>query len=303
MKRNTFTLIVGLLLLIVFLLTFCVFQVRQSEVAVVTTFGKPTDAITNSGPHVQLPYPIQKVYKFDQRVQNFEDPLTEGLTSDGFNVLTSVYVGWKITDPAAFFPKFAGTSDPIAEAERGLKQLLSNAKSAVIGKHPLSHFVSATDEGTNFVAVEKEILEAVQTHVRSLNYGLDLEFLGLKRLQFPETVTQTVFDQMQSERKRLADKYQAEGEREAQNIRSGAERKATEVLADADFQASRIRGAAEAKAAESLAVFQQKPELANFIFELSALEGSLKDRSILVFDQHTPPFDLFQGVSTNLLIK
>lgn len=303
MKRNTFTLIVGFLLLLVFGLVFCVFQVRQSEVAVVTTFGRPTRPITEPGPHLQWPYPIQSVHKFDQRVQNFEDPLTEGLTSDGFNLLTSVYVGWKITDPAAFFPKFNGTADPIAEAEKGLKQLLSNAKSAVVGKHPLAHFISATDQGTNFVAVENEILNAVQRHVKELNYGLELEFLGLKRLQLPENVTQTVFDQMQSERKRLADKFQSEGEREAQNIRSGAERQAAEVLANAEFEAARIKGEGEAKAAESLAVFQKKPELARFIFKLNALEGSLKERSILVFDQHTPPFDLFLGTSTNLLNK
>jgi modulator of FtsH protease HflC len=303
MKRNTFTLIVGLLLLLVFILVLCVFQVRQSEVAVVTTFGNPTTPITNAGPHFQWPWPIQKVYKFDKRVQNFEDPLTQGLTSDGNNLLASVYVGWKITDPTAFFPKFAGSADSIAEAEKGLKDLVNNAKLAAMGKHPLAHFISASDHGTNFLAIEQEILDSVQTKVRTLNYGLDLEFLGLKRLQLPQNVTQAVFDQMQSERKRLADNYQSEGERLAQNIRSDAERKATEVLADAEFQAARIRGEAEAKAAESLKVFQQKPELANFIFELNALEGSLKDRSILVFDQHTPPFGLFQGVSTNLLSK
>jgi len=64
-----------------------------------------------------------------------------------------------------------------------------------------------------------------------------------------------------------------------------------------------MRGEGEAKAAEYLHVFQQNPDLANFIFRLNALEGSLKDRSTLVFDQHTPPFDLFSGVSTNLLHK
>ena len=42
-------------------------------------------------------------------------------------------------------------------------------------------------------------------------------------------------------------------------------------------------------------------ELAKFLFGLTALEGSLKDRSILIFDQTTPPFNLFGGASTNLL--
>ena len=40
------------------------------------------------------------------------------------------------------------------------------------------------------------------------------------------------------------------------------------------------------------ALEKQNPELANFIFSLSALEDSLKELSTLIFDQHTPPFAL-----------
>ena len=303
MKRNLFTLIIGALLGLICLLLLLVFQVRQSEVAVVTTFGSPSSAITNAGPHGRLPWPIQKVYKFDKRIQNFESPLTEGLTRDGFNLLSSVYVGWQITDPTAFFPKFAGTADPIAEAEKGLERLLGNVERGVVGKHPLGDFVSATDQGTNFIAIENEILTAIQSQVRAQNYGLDVIFLGLKKLEFPESVTQTVFDKMQSERKVLADNSQFEGEKEAQRIRSEAERKAAELLADANFQATRIEGEGLAEAAKSLTVFQQNPGLATFIFRLNALENAVKDKSVLVFDQHAEPFDLFLGVSTNLLNK
>ena len=104
-------------------------------------------------------------------------------------------------------------------------------------------------------------------------------------------------------RKVLADRFQYEGEAEAQRIRSDAERKAAEVLANAEGQATEIKGKGEAEAAKSLKVFQQNPELASFIFRLNALEGSLKERSVLIFDQHTPPFDLFWGAPTNLLSK
>jgi membrane protease subunit HflC len=301
MKQNPLILVIGILLGLIAVLLLFFFQVRKSEVALVTTFGKPTRPISDPGLKLKWPWPIQKVHKFDQRVQNFEDPLTEGYTRDSFNLLTSVYVGWKITKPEDFFPKFAGASDPILEAESGLKSILSNAKSAVVGNHPLSDFVSANDNGTNFVSIEKEILAAVQSQVQANNYGLEIDFVGIKRMELPEQVTQTVFDRMTSERKVLADKSQYEGEAEAQKIRSEADRKAAEMLAVAEGKATEIRGAAEAEAAKSLAVFQQHPELAKFIFSLNALEGSLKEKSILVFDRKTPPFDIFQGVSTNLL--
>jgi membrane protease subunit HflC len=300
MKRNPLILAIGVLLVLIVGLLLFVYQVRKSEVVVITTFGKPTRDVAAPGPHLKWPWPIESVHRFDQRVQNFEDKLTEGLTQDSFNVLASVFVGWKITDPKAFFPKFAGTSEPIGEAEKVLDRMLSNAKSAIIGKHPLFDFLSSNAEGNKFVEVEQEILKAVQNQVRANNYGLEIEFLGIKRLGLPENVTASVFERMQAERKRLADKSQFEGEAEAQTIRADAERKAAVQLADAGAQATAIRGKGEAEAAKSLSVFQQNPELANFIFRLSALEDSLKEKSTLIFDQHTPPFDLFSGVSTNL---
>jgi modulator of FtsH protease HflC len=300
MKRNLLAIGVGGLLLAIVCLLLFVFQVRKSEVVVVTTFGKPTRDISDPGPHWRLPWPIENVHRFDQRVQNFEDRFTEGLTADSFNLLSSVYVGWKITDPKAFFPKFAGSSEPIAEAEKALERVLGSAKSAVISKHSLADFLAPVGEGNKFAEIEQQILGLIQTQVEANNYGLKIEFLGIKKLGLPENVTQQVFERMQSERKVLADKSMAEGDAEAQKIRSEADTRAAQVLANAEGEATQIRGKGEAEAAKSLAVFQQNPELANFIFRLTALEGSLKDKSVLIFDQHTPPFDLFRGVSTNL---
>jgi membrane protease subunit HflC len=301
MNRNPLILIIGCLIGIIVILLLFTFQVRKSEVAVVTTFGKPTRPITEPGLKIKGPWPVQKVYKFDQRVQNFEDTQNEGLTRDGFNLITSIYVGWKITEVTNFFPTFAGYTEPIQEAEKTLKPLLSHAKIAVFGKHPLSDIVSATDNGTNYIGIENEILAAVQTELRAQHYGVEIDFLGIKKLQIPESVTQNVFERMTQERKVLADRSQYEGESQAAIIRSEAERRAGEMMARAESEATRIRGEAEAKAAESLKVFNQNPDLAILIFQLNALESSLKEHSILVFDPNTPPFNLFRGVSPNLL--
>src|SRR5580698_5346413 len=116
MKRNVLTLIIGAVLVVIFALLLFVFQVRQSEVAVVTTFGRPVRNLSEPGAYFKLPWPIQNVYKFDQRVQNFEDKYSETLTGDNNNLYTSIYVGWKISDAAAFFPKFPGGSVEAAQA-------------------------------------------------------------------------------------------------------------------------------------------------------------------------------------------
>ena len=162
MKRNPLILFIAVVLVFIFGFLLFTFQVRKSEVVVVTTFGKTTRQITEPGLKWRMPWGIQMIHRLDQRVQNFEDKLTEGTTRDSLNLLTSVYVGWKITQPQVFFPRFAGNPEPMAEAERALERVLSQAKSAVVGDHPLSDFVSATDNGTNFLVIEKQILEAVQ---------------------------------------------------------------------------------------------------------------------------------------------
>jgi membrane protease subunit HflC len=302
MKRNTLTITVGVLLIVIFFLLLFVFQVRQSEVAVVTTFSKPTRSIDKPGPYLKWPWPVEKVYKFDQRVQNFEDDkFDEGLTADSFNLMTMVYVGWRIKDPKAFFLKIRNGS--VSEAENSLKSQVRNAKNAVISGHPLSDLISASETGAKFTEIENEIKQIIQTDLTAKDYGIEIEFLGIKKLGLPESATTDVFNRMQAERQVLISKSQNEGEAEAAKIRSAADRKAAEMLASAEAEATRIRGLGEAEAAKSLATFQQNPELASFLFRLAALETSLKERATFIFDQHMPPFDLLGGSSTNAIKK
>ena len=298
MKRNIMTIVIGAVLIVIFALLLFVFQVRQSEVAVVTTFGKPTaQPYDKPGAYLKWPWPIQKVYKFDQRIQNFEDKFSENLTADNNNLLTSVYVGWRISDAATFFPKFAGGS--VAAAQRMLESMLRSAKSAVVGKHPLSDFVNADAKQLKFDAIENEIEQAVQSQLQTNNCGIEIAFLGIKKLGLPESVTQTVFQRMTSERQILISRFQYEGEAEAQKIKSAADRQAAETIANADAAATRIRGEGEAEAAKMLPVFQQNPELANFLLRIGALQQSLNQRATLIFDERTPPFDLFRNLPTN----
>src|SRR5580698_1814422 len=117
MKKNAVTIIIAAVLLVIFVLLLFTFQVRQSEVVVVSTFLKPTDTITNAGLYVKWPWPIQSINRFDQRVQNFEDKFSQNLTHDSTMLQMSVYVGWRISDAKTFFPKFPGGSTVAAQAQ------------------------------------------------------------------------------------------------------------------------------------------------------------------------------------------
>ncbi|MEY4917262.1 MAG: Modulator of FtsH protease HflC [Verrucomicrobiota bacterium] len=298
MKKNLLTLVIAAVLVVIFALLLFTFQVRQSEVAVLTTFGKPAAAnIDQPNLYFKWPWPIQQVYRFDQRVQNFEDKFSENLTADNTMLLTSVYVGWKISDAKEFFPKFAGGS--VAAAQRQLEAMLRSAKAAVIGKHNLADFVNSNPQDLKLEAIESEIRTAVTTELATHNYGISIEYLGVKKLGLPESVTQTVFDRMKSERTKYISEAQFKGEAEANKIKSAAERQAADVLANAQAAATRIEGEGNAEAAKTLAVFQQNPELAIFQLQLEALKASLNQKSTLIFDERTPPFDLFQKLPAN----
>ena len=302
MKKNLLTIVIASVLVVIFALLLFTFQVRQSEVAVLTTFGKPAaNNLDQPNLYFKWPWPIQQVYRFDQRVQNFEDKYSENLTADNTMLLTSVYVGWKISDAKEFFPKFAGGS--VEAAQRQLETMLRSAKAAVIGKHNLSDFVNADPKQLKLEAIEDEIKTAVQGELASQNYGIAIDFLGIKKLGLPESVTQTVFDRMKSERTVLISEAQFKGEAEATKIKSAAERQAADVIANAQADATRIEGAGVAEAAKTLSVFQQNPELAIFQLQLQALKNSLNQKSTLIFDERTPPFSLFQNLPANTQTK
>lgn len=299
MNKNPVSILIGAVLLVVFLVLLFVFQVRQSEVAIVTTFSKPSGEALGPGPHFRLPWPIQKVYKFDQRVQSYEGKIIESQTSGGDNLLTQIYVGWRISDPKQFFLRFGGSTPE--KAEERLNEMLRSAQTAAVGKHAMSDFVSA--EGSKFPEIEAQVLGAVQSQLKANNYGIEVQFVGIKKLGLPESVTESVFGNMRSERARLAVAYEAEGQKEADIIRARANSDAAKTLAAAESEATRIRAQGQKAAAEVYPTFQQNPELANFLLQLDALESSLKDRATLVFDANTLPFNLLRGGSMTNLLK
>lgn len=296
-NKSLLTILIAAVLVVIFALLLFTFQVRQSEVVVVSTFGKPVNTITNAGLYMKYPWPMQSLNRFDQRVQNFEDKFSENLTADNTMLLTSVYVGWRISDAKEFFPKFPGGS--AEAAQRQLENMLRSAKAAVIGKHNLSDFVNSDASQIKFNEIEKEIQASVQTELATHSYGISLEFLGIKKLGLPESVTQTVFDRMKSERTKFISEAQFKGEAEANKIKSAAERQAADVLANAQAAATRIKGEGEAEAAKTLGVFQQNPELAKFLAGLETLKSSMNSKTTLIFDERQSPFDLFQSMPAN----
>ena len=147
----------------------------------------------------------------------------------------------------------------------------------------------------HFTEIEQEMLAKVQAGVSTNQYGIAVQFLGIKKLGLPESVTESVFEQMRKERQLQVTKIESEGERQASDIRSKADSESATLLTDADAQATRVRALGQSEAAKSFEVFKQDPELANFILRLQALEAFLKEKAVLILDTQTSPLDLLKG--------
>jgi len=168
------------------------------------------------------------------------------------------------------------------------------------GKPPPSPFINTDPAQLKFDDIEQEMLAQVSGTAKE-KFGMEVKFLGIKRLGFPESVTQKVFERMKEERQRLVKQFEGEGEREATKIRSAADRERNELLAKAEAEATKLRGEAEAEAAKAYKTLEQNPELAVFLQKLASIEQVSKERATLILDQNTPPFDLLRG--TNSVVR
>jgi len=287
MKRTPLTLAVAFILIVIFGMMLFFYQVRKSEVAVVTFFGKVVNVQTNAGLGLRLPWPIERITKLDQRIQNFDDKFEQIKLSDQNILMLSVYVGYKISEPDVFFRKWANGS--LAPAQDALQDLVRSCKNEVAGQHNFPDFISTDQRQMKFAKIEQEILQEVQRRVNTLQYGVEIKFIQIKKIGLPDSVTKNVFDRMTKERQFYIDTIQSDGDREATQIKSEADKKANALLSDADGQALKIRGEGEAQMVKSLEVFQQNPDLAAFNMQIMALEEFLKKKTTLVLDGSTSP--------------
>ena len=64
----------------------------------------------------------------------------------------------------------------------------SEVKNAVVGQHTFADFISTDAKQLKFVDIEKEMLDNVKAQALQ-KYGISIEFLGIKKLGLPESVT------------------------------------------------------------------------------------------------------------------
>lgn len=296
MSKHALTVVVAVIIAVSLLLYMFAFQVRTSQVAVLMTFGKPSTEQLKAGYHFKMPWPIQDVRKFDNRIHvepssDKKRRTVEVRTQDNHNILVSLCVGWEITDAQKFNANFGSAERPEEVAWARLEGIIRDHAFKTFGTHSLAALVSTDTKQLQYDQIEEDARTRADTEARN-TYGLGVRLLKLRRLELPETATKSVYERMKKEREQQAQKIKSEGDRLAAEIKGNAEAKKSEILSQAKAEAERIRGEGDAKAASYYKEFAPDPALAIYLREIRALSVIAKNHTTLILDPNTPPFNL-----------
>lgn len=287
--KNLPSILSAIALAAVFGLYMCTYQVRFTEVAIVKTFGKANqEAVKEPGLKFKWPPPIQNVVKYDTRIRLLEDTPEETPTRDSNNVIVSTFTAWRIADPYQFHRASSVESD----AEDNLRTRIRAHKKTVIGKHDFSEFVSTDPQERKLAQIESEMEQLIAEDAKR-DFGIIIEFFGIKQLTLPQEVTKTVFDAMKKVEQNKADNFKSQGEAEATKIIAQAGEAANRILSVARQKADEIRAGGRAEVSRLAERFNEAPELRIFLDKLEAFDQLLHSRATVVLDLNYPPVDLF----------
>ncbi|XKE48570.1 FtsH protease activity modulator HflK [Sutcliffiella horikoshii] len=204
------------------------YTVDQSEQAVIMTFGKVEEGISEPGLHFKMPWPIQTVETMsketfslqfgyqekDGEIVEFTND-TKMITGDEYIVLADMVVMWKISDPGKYL---FNSDDP--------QDVLFNATSAslrsIIGSTQIDEALTSGK-----AQIEIEVFDLLTSLMETYDIGISITSVNLQDVELPNEEVRKAFTdvtdarEMEATKNNEAKRYQnqrmneAEGEKDA----------------------------------------------------------------------------------------
>ncbi|MEZ5643913.1 MAG: protease modulator HflC [Burkholderiaceae bacterium] len=270
------------------------FVVDQRQFGVVFQLGEIRRVVTEPGLNFKLPPPFQNVSYIDKRLLTLESSDSEStLTAERQRVVIDWYVRWRISDPQAYI-RNVGVSERAGALQ--LNRVARNAFQQEVNKRTLQELLSTRREDL-MRDVQREVLASVRGADKP--WGMDVVDVRITRVDYAESITRSVYDRMEAERKRVANELRSTGFAEGEKIRAEADREREVIIADAFRDAQRIKGEGDAVATSTYAdAFGRDPAFAQFYRSLEAYKSSFAGKSdVLVVDPSSEFFRALQSSS------
>ncbi len=289
MKKSILLLLTAVVL--IFLVPTAVFTIRETEVGIVTRFGRPLEALAEPGLHFKLPWPVDEVVRVDRRLLVFDNEPAEMLTRDKKNVLVDSFLCWRVEDPLLFVQ----TVKTRAEAEARLLDFTASELGAAVGSEPMDAFINADPERVRL----RQVAERARGQVHELalaSFGIEVVDLEINGFNLPRQNRKSVIERMRAERARIATQYRSEGEEEALKIEALSAAEREKILAEARAEAEAIRGRGEAEALQLLAeAYRKDPEFYRFLRSLESYEKIIDDNTTLFIESDSALMEALHG--------
>ena len=261
----------------------CFFTVDQRQQVIVFQLGEIVRVIKEPGWYLKWPSPVQNVRYFDGRVQTLDAKEPEQfITKEKINVRVDLFVKWRILDVKQYYVSVGGDE---RRAQIRLAQTINNDLRAEFGNRTVHQVVSG--ERNQIMEVMRSRADA---DARSIGVGvLDVR---VKRIDYQQEVSESVYKRMEAERKRVANERRSEGFAESEKIRAEAERKREVIVAGAYRDAQKVKGEGDAKAAAIYAAaFNQDPNFYGFYRSLDVYRAGLRTKNdVLLLDPNSEFF-------------
>ena len=292
------------------LLRQALYVVDETEQVIILRFGEVVGTRTAPGLNAKAPF-VDTVVRLDKRILRIDAPPVSMPDQDKENLVIDIYARYRIIDPV----QFRKTLQTESNARSRLGDIVTSTlrdrvalrdRTDIIGAKPQVDETGAPvfdEEGLPLVEGQEtrteildEVLREVRDNTERDNFGIDMIDVRIKRADFPEAVTQSIFTRMRAERNRIAARFRAQGEEEDRKIRADTDRERDVILAGAEEESNRIRGEGEAEAINILAdALTQNPELFAFLRSLESYQRIIGQQDTLIIGSDAPLFNYLRG--------
>lgn len=280
---NRLPIVVLIVALLLLLSSSIFYRVLEVETAVKLRFGELVEANIKPGLHLKIPF-ADVIRKVDRRLLTLDARPESFYTVEKKRLEVDSFVKWRVVEVEKYYLATNGDEE---RAKVLLANRVNNDLRDEVGLRTL-HEVVAGERDQMMAALTERLHEAAMT-----DFGIEVIDVRVKRIDFPQEVSNDVYNRMRADREKEAQQYRSEGLELAEKIRADADREKVVIEADAYRQAEFTRGDGDAKAAEIYAeAYNQDPEFYAFSRRLKAYEASFSNKGdVLLVD---PDSDYFR---------
>ena len=275
-------------LLAIFLLYSSFYIVDERERAIVLQFGETVRENVDVGLHFKIPI-IQEVKKFDARLRSLDEDPDRILTVESKYLLVDSFVKYKISDVLLFYKATGGSFNNLNNL---LGQRTEFELKNQFGKRTVTEVVSGERD---------ELMSTMRDNLASsvVDLGIEVIDFRIKRIDLPSELSNSVYERMRTERKRLAEELRSEGKEISREITATADKDRIIILAEANKLSQQLRGEGEATAAAIYAeAHNQDPEWYEFIRTMELLPDAFNNKSdVMLIDSDQEILKYFKDSS------